>query len=82
MIWRIETGLFYVFLFTIAMGLHFILTDNHFSRYFSNLFDLRAHAILLASLLLGCVVSLWVHSMSVYVAAVLMAFLSGFKDNR
>ncbi|MCH9643423.1 MAG: ZIP family metal transporter [Gammaproteobacteria bacterium] len=74
---RVQTGLFYSILFAIAMGLHFILTDNHFKRYFPDFFNVKAHIFLVFGLLMGYVISLLMYPMSIYITAILIAFLSG-----
>jgi hypothetical protein len=76
MVERVVVGTIYAVLFTLAIGLHFIITDNHFNRYFPKLFKCKAHAILLSAMLLGYICSLlW--PVNVYGFAILTAFLSG-----
>jgi hypothetical protein len=77
MLLRVHSGVFYAVVFSVAMGLHFVLTDNHFKRYFPQLFAAKAHGVLLFGLLLGYVLSILMHPMSHTVAALLLAFLSG-----
>jgi hypothetical protein len=76
LILRVASGLFYAVLFTAAMGLHFVLSDNHFMRYYPNLFGRRTHIFLVAGLLCGFVASLLL-PVNIYAAAMLTAFLSG-----
>lgn len=37
---RVQTGVFYAVIFTVAMGLHFILSDRNFNRHFHEQFSL------------------------------------------
>lgn len=73
---RIKIGTVYGILFTIAMSLHFVITDNRFNRYFPKLFNRRAQLILLGALLAGYLGSLVV-PVNIYNFAILTAFLSG-----
>jgi len=76
LILRVATGIFYAFLFTLAMGLHFVLTDRHIKRYFPHLFDFKSRLILLFALIAGFVFSTIIQ-VNVYIASLLTAFLSG-----
>ena len=72
----LETGFFYVILYSIAMGLHFILSDRHFNRYYPKLFGKRSHLLLIFALVFGYVLSI-IAPINIYVSAMLTAFLSG-----
>jgi hypothetical protein len=76
LILRFDSGISYAILFTFAMGLHFILSDNHFKRYYPDLFGSRSHLFLILGLVAGCAFSL-AFSVNVYFAAMLTSFLSG-----
>lgn len=73
---RIETGWHFALLFIIAMSLHFILSDNHFKRYYPHQFGLKSHLLLIAGLVLGCVLSAF-FTVNVLLSVILSAFLSG-----
>lgn len=73
----IESSEYYSILFTIAIGLHFILTDNHFQRHFKEYFKIGAHLILIFALLLGCGLSMALYPIHMYIAAIMNALLGG-----
>ena len=73
---RIETGVNYAILFSIAMGFHFVLTDNYFSRYYPRLFKRKSHLFLLFGLLLGFLLAT-IFPVNVLASAFLTAFLAG-----
>ena len=77
MILRVESGITYAVLFTLAMGIHFTLTDSHMKRYFPDLFNVKSHILLLIGLAFGCIVALIEYPINVYITAMLTAFLSG-----
>ena len=73
---RIEAGIFYAILFTLAMSLHFILSDKHFKRYYPQLFTASSRLFLILGLVSGTLVAILLPK-NVYIAAMLTAFLSG-----
>lgn len=73
----IESSEYYSILFTIAIGLHFVLTDNHFQRHFKEYFKTGAHLILVFALFLGCGLSIAFYPIHVYIAAIMNALLGG-----
>lgn len=76
LILHLDAGIFYAILFTVAMGLHFILSDKHFKRYYPQLFTKGSRLFLILGLLLGTIVAI-ASPENVYVGAMLTAFLSG-----
>ncbi len=73
---RLETGSWYGVIFTAAIGIHFVISDNRFNRYFPHLFGVKAHLILVAALFLGYLASI-LFPANIYWFALLSAFLSG-----
>ena len=73
-----RTGVAFALLFTIAMGLHFVLSDRGLEEHYGRRFDRRLpRLVLLAGLLLGWLLSaLFAPTRSVTVS-VLTAFLAG-----
>ncbi|MBU2467039.1 MAG: hypothetical protein KKC78_00235, partial [Proteobacteria bacterium] len=74
---RVQTGLVYALIFTVAMALHFILSDRNFKRNFPRRFSLRGRLILLASLAAGWVVTALTEPIDVLAVSLMIAFLSG-----
>ncbi len=74
---RVETGVFFTILFTIAMLLHFFLIDKKFNRLYPNRFSHTGRFFLVAGLLLGWVFSVIFDPVNVLVVALMTAFLSG-----
>lgn len=73
---RVDAGVFYAILFTVAMSLHFILSDKHFQRYYPQLFSKGSRLFLVLGLLLGTMAA-FATPENIYVGAMLTAFLSG-----
>jgi hypothetical protein len=73
---RIETGVVYAILFSLAIGLHFILTDRQMRRTYPHLFTLQFRIILLIALVVGFLASLF-FPMSAFITSLFIAFLSG-----
>ena len=74
---RVQTGLGYAVIFTVAMALHFILTDRGFNRHFHARFSLAGRLILLSSLFLGWLITALTEPINVLAVSLLIAFLSG-----
>ena len=74
--WR--TSIWFAILFTVAMGMHFVLTDRGLEEHYGELFDRRAPRLLLAgALLVGWgLAALFAPTSSVFVS-LLTAFLAG-----
>ncbi len=76
MLVRIETGINYAIVFTMAMGFHFVLTDNYFAHHYSHLFKKKSHLFLLLGLLVGFLLAT-LFPVNVLASAFLTAFLAG-----
>ena len=74
---RVQTGVVYAGIFSIVMGLHFILTDRHFNLHFSRQFNHGGRFFLLAALLLGWGVTAMTNPINVFIVSLMIAFLSG-----
>lgn len=74
---RVQTGLVYALIFTVAMALHFVLSDRNFNRHFRHHFSLSGRLILLASLAAGWVVTALTEPINVMAVSLMIAFLSG-----
>ncbi len=83
---RVRTGLAFAVLFTIAMALHFVLTDRGLEEHYGELFDRRSRVLLAAALVLGWLLAAVASPTSVLVVSLLTALLAGsvllnvFKD--
>jgi hypothetical protein len=64
-------------LFTVAMALHFVLTDRKFSRLYRVQFNHMGRFILICALLVGWLCSVIFDPVNVLVAALMIAFLAG-----
>lgn len=64
-------------IFTIAMALHFVLTDRKFSRFYPKRFNHLGRFILITALFIGWLSSVLFEPVNVLVAAFMLAFLSG-----
>ncbi len=74
---RLRTGVAFAVLFTIAMGLHFVLTDRGLEEHYPRRFERFGRLVLAGGLLLGwALVALFAPSSTVLVA-LLTAFLGG-----
>ncbi len=73
----VETSEYYSILFSLAIGLHFVLTDNHFQRHFKDYFKTGAHLILIFALFLGSGLSITFYPTHAYVSAIMNALLGG-----
>lgn len=74
---RLETGLLFAILFTIAMGLHFVLTDRHLEEHYPHRFAASGRVVLAGALLAGWLLSALFAPTSTVVVAILTALLGG-----
>lgn len=74
---RAQTSLTAIALFTLAMALHFVLTDRKFSRLYSLQFNHLGRFILIVALLIGWLCSVIFDPVNVVIAAFMLAFLAG-----
>ena len=74
---RFRTGVAFAVLFSVAMGLHFVLTDRGLDEHYGTRFDLRARLALAGSLLAGWLLAAVLAPTSTLVVALLTAFLGG-----
>lgn len=83
---RLRTGVAFAVLFTVAMGLHFVLTDRGLEEHYPSRFDLRGRLVLAAALLFGWLAEALLAPTSTLLVALLTALLGGsillnvFKD--
>ncbi len=74
---RLQSGLAFTLLFTLAMGLHFVLTDRSLEDHYPQLFARSGRVLLAAALLAGWLLDTFVAPTSTLVVAILTAFLGG-----
>ncbi|MUK03070.1 hypothetical protein GM708_14750 [Vibrio cholerae] len=74
---RIRTGVLFAILFTVAMGLHFVLTDRGLEEHYPQRFTRTGRLILAGALLAGWSFSALFAPSSTLVVAVLTALLGG-----
>jgi len=83
---RFETGVAYVVTFTVAMGLHFILTDRNLDENFPKRFNRNGRLILVLSLFVGFFLAVITKGEYAVLSSFLVPFLAGsillnvFKD--
>lgn len=77
MILRVRTGLLFAILFTIAMGLHFLLTDRGLAEHYPRRFRSTGRILLAASLLVGWTLAAVAAPVSTIAVALLTALLGG-----
>ena len=77
MVLRLRTGVAFAVLFTVAMGLHFVLTDRGLEERYPRQFSLGGRLALAAALIVGWVVSALFAPSSALVVALLTALLAG-----
>lgn len=77
MVLRLRTGVAFALLFTVAMGLHFVLTDRGLEERYPRQFSIRGRLTLAAALLAGWVLSAVFAPSSALVVALLTALLAG-----
>jgi len=64
-------------LFTVAMALHFMLTDRKFTRFYSDRFNRVGRFLLMNALLIGWLCSVIFDPVNVLIAAFMVSFLAG-----
>ncbi|KRF08962.1 hypothetical protein ASH00_04605 [Arthrobacter sp. Soil782] len=74
---RVRTGLLFALLFTIAMGLHFVLTDRGLRERYAHRFDRTGRLLLAGALIAGWIVGSIAAPTSTLLVALLTAFLGG-----
>lgn len=74
---RAQGSLTATILFTLAMALHFVLTDRKFSRFYPERFNHLGRFILISSLFIGWVFAVIFDPVNILVAAFMLAFLAG-----
>lgn len=74
---RSLTGFTATALFTLAMALHFVLTDRKFVYFYPNKFDHLGRFILICALFIGWICSVIFDPVNVLIAAFMVAFLAG-----
>lgn len=77
MILRVGTGLLFALLFTVAMGLHFVLTDRALTEHYPHRFRAQGRVLLAASLIAGWVLAAFFAPTSTLLVALLTALLGG-----
>lgn len=74
---RLRTGIAFTVLFTIAMGLHFVLTDRTLKEHYPRRFANSGKIALAGALIAGWVLSAFLAPTSTLVVAILTALLGG-----
>ncbi len=74
---RVQTSLFFSVIFTLTMGLHFVLVDRRFNQYFPALFNRNGRSFLLVSLFAGWFITVVTDPINVTLVGFMIAFLSG-----
>lgn len=74
---RLQTGVAFALLFTVAMGLHFVLTDRSMEEHYPQRFRRRGRVVLAGALLAGWLLDALLAPTSTLLVAVLTAFLGG-----
>ena len=74
---RLRTGIAFAILFTVAMGLHFVLTDRGLEQHYPRRFRRVGRPVLAAALLLGWALVALFAPQSTVLVALLTAFLGG-----
>lgn len=77
MVLRVRTGLLFALLFTVAMGLHFVLTDRGMVEHYPHRFRAQGRVLLGASLVTGWVLAAFLAPTSTLLVALLTALLGG-----
>ncbi len=74
---RLRAGVVFAVLFTIAMGLHFVLTDRGLQEHYPRRFDARGRLALAAALIVGWALAAVFAPTSTVLVALLTALLGG-----
>ncbi|MGY1780618.1 hypothetical protein [Geodermatophilus sp. SYSU D01036] len=74
---RLRTGLVFALLFTVAMGLHFVLTDRSLEEHYPRRFPRTGRPVLAGALVAGWLLDAFFAPTSTLVVAVLTALLGG-----
>ncbi|MGY1608434.1 MULTISPECIES: hypothetical protein [unclassified Geodermatophilus] len=74
---RLRTGLAFALLFTVAMGLHFVLTDRSLEEHYPQRFARSGRLVLAAALVVGWLLDAFFAPTSALLVAVLTALLGG-----
>ena len=74
---RLRTGLAFAVLFTIAMGLHFVLTDRSLEEHYPRRFPRSGRLLLAGALLAGWLLDAFLAPTSTLLVALLTALLGG-----
>lgn len=74
---RFETGIAYVITFTLAMGLHFVLTDRNLEEHFPTRFNHFGRLILVLALFLGFILAWFTKGEYAVLSSFLVPFLAG-----
>lgn len=74
---RVQSGVLYALIFTVAIGIHFILTDRNFNRHFQQHFSHGGRLLLLGALFIGWLITAITDPINVLVVSLMIAFLSG-----
>ncbi|MDP9460818.1 MAG: hypothetical protein M3Q22_11420 [Actinomycetota bacterium] len=74
---RVRTGLLFAVLFTVAMGLHFVLTDRGLQEHYPRRFAANGRVLLAGALLLGWGLSALAAPVSTLLVVLLTALLAG-----
>lgn len=77
MVLRVRTGLLFAVLFTVAMGLHFVLTDRGLTEHYPHRFRAHGRLLLAAALVAGWVLAAIFAPTSTLLVALLTALLGG-----
>ncbi|GGG69579.1 hypothetical protein GCM10011374_37530 [Kocuria dechangensis] len=77
MVLRVRTGLLFAVLFTVAMGLHFVLTDRGLTEHYPHRFRTNGRLLLAGALVGGWVLGAIAAPTSTLLVAVLTALLGG-----
>ncbi len=74
---RAQSSMIATIVFTIAMALHFVLTDRKFCRFYDVKFNHVGRFVLISALLAGWLCSVIFDPVNVLISAFMLAFLSG-----
>lgn len=77
MVLRVRTGLLFAVLFTVAMGLHFVLTDRGLTEHYPHRFATNGRILLAGALVAGWVLAAVFAPTSTLLVALMTALLGG-----